>query len=802
MNGRIAALREEITGKAPWICPERARYFTRSWKETEGQPIQLRRALAFREVLENQTVFITPGELIVGNQASGVLATPIFPEYGGQWLDREMAGLSTRRLDRYSIRPEVQAELKEIAAWWQGRTHFDRVKAESYLAIPDAWHSAWDPDHGDFAGVVSNSGRMATGNGHVIANFEKALRVGLRGVLEEAQAEYERWGRTLDGEESLKRRIFLKSVIISMEAGIRFAHRYAEQAAKLAAETADPAHRDELLQVAAHLRRVPEHPARTLWEALQSFWMIHLLLQIEANGHSMSLGRLDQYLDPYYQRDLALGITSRERALELVECFLIKCNEIKKIRQWSHTRKMHGYPLFQTLTIGGVTRDGVDAANDFSFIVLDATAEVKLQEPTTIARIHPKSSPEFLLACVKTVVKHGGGLPGFFNDEVAVQMLMNTGVTLEDARDWAVDGCCEPIVPGKHNTITSGTCHFNLLKMLELALDNGADARTGLTLCPGDGALEDFASYDDLVKAYRKQVDFYVSIAPVLDTVTSRAHRELTPCPFLSGLLDYRIEIGRDVEEGGGPNYNSTLMIGHAAVNVGNALYAMRKAVYEEKRVSPAELRRALASNFEGEEGARVRKVLLDCPKYGNDIDEVDFAVRDSLNWFLKSFARFTPVRGGYFCPSPQTLSANAYTGESIGATPDGRLAGRPTADNTSPAAGDDLHGATATLRSVAKLDHAFATHGTILNMKFHPTAVSGEPRLAKFAALIRAFFDLQGFQVQFNIVSADTLRAAQKHPEKYSNLVVKVAGYSAMFTSLDEHLQNQIIARTEHLQG
>jgi pyruvate formate-lyase/glycerol dehydratase family glycyl radical enzyme len=800
MTDRVEALRTHLAGRSPWICPERARLFTRSWKETEGQPMLIRRALAFKEVLENQTVFITPGELIVGNQASGVLATPIFPEYGGQWLEKEMDGLATRRLDRYGITPEARAELKEISAWWRGRTHFDRVKAESYLAIPDAWHSAWDPDNGSFAGVVSNSGRMATGNGHVIADFDRMLRIGLRGVLEEAQAEYERWGASYTEEEALKRRIFLKSVIISMEAGIRFARRYSEEAARLAAETEDPAQHEELLQVAAILRRVPEHPARTLWEALQSFWLVHLMLQIEANGHSMSLGRFDQYLQPYYQRDLALGITTRERALELVECFLIKCNEIRKIRQWSHTRKMHGYPLFQTLTIGGVTRDGADAANDFSFIVLDATAAVKMQEPTTIARIHPKSSQEFLLACVKTVVSHGGGLPGFFNDEVAVQMLMNTGVSLEDARDWAVDGCCEPIVPGKHNTITSGTCHFNLLKVLDLALNNGTDARTGLTLCPGNGALEQLGGYEQLVQAYRKQLDFYVTLAPVLDTVTSRAHRELTPCPFLSGLLDYRIQIGRDVEEGGGPNYNSTLMIGHASVNVGNALYAMKKAVYEEKRVSPAELRRALAANFQGEENARVRRILLDCPKYGNDIDEVDFTVRDSLNWFLKSFSRFTPVRGGYFCPSPQTISSNAYTGESIGASPDGRLAGQPTADNSSPAAGDDLHGATATLRSVAKLDHAYATHGTILNMRFHPTAVSGEARLGKFAALIRTFFDLQGFQVQFNIVSAETLKAAQKQPDKYRSLVVKVAGYSALFTSLDEQLQNQIIARTEHV--
>ena len=286
----------------------------------------------------------------------------------------------------------------------------------------------------------------------------------------------------------------------------------------------------------------------------------------------------------------------------------------------------------------------------------------------------------------------------------------------------------------------------------------------------------------------------------MLDTVTSRAHMELTPCPYLSALLDYRIEIGKDVEEGGGPNYNATLMIGHCSVNVGNSLYAIKKNVFDEKKITLKELEEALAENFQSEKGRLIRKILLETPKYGNDIDEVDFMVKDSLNWYLKGFDKYVPIRGGHYCPSPQTLSANAYTGELLGATPDGRAAGEPTADNISPAAGDDIDGATAVLKSVAKLDHVLATHGTILNMKLHPSTVSGGERLKKFADMIRAFFNLQGFQVQFNIVSAETLREAQKHPEHYRNLIVKVAGYSARFTTLDEHLQNQIIARTEYV--
>lgn len=797
---RIERMRERIAGKIPWICSQRARFFTLSWQSTEGEPIAIRRAKALRHVLENQSVCINADELIVGSQGSGPLATPIFPEYGVQWLEKELECLPQRRLDKYHVEPEVAGELKGIFDYWKGKTHFDRVRAESYFAIPEQYHQVWDPDNGNFNGVVSNSGRMATGNGHVIVDYDRALHVGLRGILSEARGQMAMNNANLGDPDFTKKKIFLTSVIIAMEAAIQFAERHAELADRLAKEEPDSARRTELERIAANCRLVPAEPAQDLWQAIQSYWMLHVLLQIEANGHSMSFGRFDQYLYPYFKADLERGIMTRERALELVECFLVKCNEIKKIRQWSHTRKMHGYPLFQTLTIGGVNRQGANAVNEFSYVVLDATAEVKMQEPTTIARIHPKNPQEFVMACARTVVKHGGGLPGFFNDDIAIQMLMNVGVSLEDARDWAVDGCCEPVVPGKHNTITSGTCHVNLLKVLDLALRNGYNLENHTQVCPGTGKLEDFAGYDDLVKAYRRQLEFYVSITPVLDAVTSRAHMELTPCPYLSGLLDFRVQLGKDVEEGGGPNYNTTLMICHAAVNVGNALYAMKAMMYDEGKFTAEQLRRALDGDFEGTEGQAIRKILLNAPKYGNDIDEVDFTVRDSLNWYLKEYQKYRPLRGGFYCPSPQTLSANAYTGEAIGATPDGRLRGQPTADNISPAAGDDLAGATAVLKSAAKLDHAYATHGTILNMKLHPTAMSGEARLAKFAAMIRAFFDLQGFQVQFNIVSAETLRSAQAHPEKYRNLVVKVAGYSALFTSLDEHLQNQIIARTEHV--
>ncbi|RKL61606.1 glycyl radical protein [Thermoanaerobacteraceae bacterium SP2] len=800
MNERVEYLRNVIQESEPCVCLERAIYYTESWKETEGKPVAIRRALALKNILEKQTVHILKGELIVGNQTGKLNATPIFPEYGLEWLVKEVDNLNNRKLDRYHIENEDKELLKELNKYWKGKTQYDLAKEEILSALPEEYRKYYDPEECVFNAVLSNSGRMTTGDGHVIANFEKILNKGLRAIIEEAILEIKKCNNNLQNMDNIKKKIFLESVIISLEAAISFARRYSEEAEKMAKMEDDKNEKTILMQISENLRRVPEYPAETFWQALQAYWFMHMLLQIESNGHSMSFGRFDQYLYPFYKKDLDEGRINEDKALELIECFLIKCNQIKKIRQESHTRKMHGYPMFQTLTIGGQTRSGTDATNKISYLVLKAVADIKMQEPTVVVRIHSKTPNKFLLEACETVIKHGGGLPGFFNDEVAIPLLMNTGVSLEDARDWAIVGCCEPVVPGKHNTINGGCCHLNLLKIFEMAMNDGYCDITNSKLCKGIGTLDQFNSYEQVVEAYKKQLEFYISFIPIFDNITSEAHAKLTPCPLLSGVLDYRIQYGHDVEEGGGPNYNNTLSIAHGSVNVGNSLYAIKKAVFEDKLFSAKELKEALDNNFAGEKGQRIKKQLLHLSKYGNDNDEVDFIVRDSLNWYLKGIAKYTPVRGGHYCPSPQTLSANAYTGEIVGATPDGRSAGEPMADNVSPSAGSDINGVTATLSSVAKLDHAYATNGTILNVKLHPTAVSGDERKNKFAALIKGYFDLKGFQVQFNIVSTETLKDAQKNPQKYRNLIVKVAGYSALFTKLDTQLQNQIIARTEHV--
>jgi formate C-acetyltransferase len=461
---------------------------------------------------------------------------------------------------------------------------------------------------------------------------------------------------------------------------------------------------------------------------------------------------------------------------------------------------MSGCPLFQTLTLGGQTRDGAEAVNDLTYVCLEATGNMKLHQPTVIVRLYDGSPDALLQEASRAVLRHGGGMPGFFNDEVGIPMLLRLGVSLEDARDWAVMGCAEPQVGGRFNTGTGGTSHLNLLKLLELALHGGVNPSNGTRLCPTEGDLASFRSFDELMAAYQRQVQYYVAFMPLLDNVTSAAFAALTPTPLLSGLLEHRLAAGRDVSSGGDPGYNLMPAFGLGVTNVANAMAAVRELVFEEKRLSGAELLEALDADFTGSRGEQIRQMLLNwAPKYGNDDDSVDQIARQVLNEFVAEIERYTPARGGHYAPTTQSLTVNVPYGKNVGATPDGRHAGEPLADNSSPSAGTDTHGPTATVKSVAKLDHVVVSNGTILNLKFHPTALHGEGRLWKFGNLIRSFFDLKGFQVQFNVLSPEKLRDAQRHPERYRNLIVKVAGYSAYFTSLDKELQEQLIARTTY---
>lgn len=798
MSARTERLRDNLIETQPEICPERALMLTAAYRETEGQPLIIRRAMAYARVLEGMSIYISPGELIAGNQARKPRAAPLFPEYASTWLERELAELPKRPTDRFLVREEDEKPLREALQYWRGKTHLDLVKALTRQVLPDDARDAFNFDNSTLNQAVCNYGRVNNGDGHVILDYAWLLRTGLRNVIEKAKGLMTALDITRG--DDIERRLFYQAAIISLEAAIAFAERFAVLAMEQAAVEMDPTRKAELEAVAEICHRVPAYPARNFWEAVQFCWFLHLLTQIESNGHSMSLGRFDQYLFPYYQADLDAGHITKERVLELVECFWIKCSEINKVREWAHTHYLGGCPLFQTLTIGGVTRDGEDATNQLSYQCLDATANMKLPQPTVIVRSHNKSPEEFLLEAGRCVVLHGGGIPGFFNDEVVIPSLLRVGVTLEDARDWGVMGCAEPQVGGRFNTGGGGATQVNLLKLLEMALNRGVNPNNGVCLCPVDGDLSTFRSIEDVEAAFRKQIEYFVRFIPLMDNVTSLAYAQLTPTPFLSGLLEHRLAAGKDVSMGGEPGYHLVPSFGLGVTNVANSLAAINRLLFDEKRLSGAELSDALRENFAGPRGEEIRQMLLNrAPKYGNDDDYVDLLAKRTLNEFVHEVDRYRPMRGGHFAPTTQSLTVNVPLGQNVGATPDGRCAGEPLADNSSPSPGTDVKGPTAAVKSVAKLDHVVMSNGTIFNLKFHPSALDGESRLRKFVSLIRTFFDLKGFQVQFNVLSAEMLRDAQLHPERYRNLVVKVAGYSAFFASLDRELQDQLIARTTH---
>ena len=798
MNKRTELLRENLLASEPALCPERAALLTAAWRETEGQPILTRRATGFAAVLRGMSIYISPGELLVGNQASSPRAAPFFPEFAVAWLEREVHELPTRRIDPFRVSLDTKAALLPVIEYWEGKTHNDLVRALNAELLPAEVLASFDPASSCVNQVMTNFGRTASGDGHVVAAYPRLIRTGLAGVIEEARSLL----ATLDlrRPENLEKRLFHRSVILCLEAAIAFAGRYAALAERMAAEEADPTRRAELRRIAAVCRRVPAHPARTLHEALQAYWFLHLLIQVESDGHSISPGRFDQTVYPYFAADLEAGRLARAEALELVECFWLKCCEVNKVREWAAAQFLSGYPMFQAITLGGQTPAGRDATNELSYLCLEATANLQLPQPTVVVRVHDGTPDEFLLAASRCVLDHGGGMPGFFSDEVIIPSLLNAGLPLEEARDWCVMGCSEFQVAGRFNTGNGGLCHVNLLKILELALNGGTNPSSGRCLCPGEGTLATFRSFDEVWEAFRGQLRYYLGLVPILDGITSRAYEELTPTPFLSALLDHRLEIGQDVSKGGGPNHRNLQSLVQGIPNAADSLAAIRKLLFEEQRLSGAELLEALRTDFQGPRGEEIRQLLMNrAPKYGNDDDSVDLIAAALFREYALEITRYTPPRGGHYGPSIQSLSGNVPQGRRVGATPDGRRAGAPLADNASPSPGADRRGPTAVMHSAAKLDAVLASNGMILNLKFHPSALKGEGQLRKFAALIRSFVDLKGMQVQFNILSADLLREAQQHPEQYQNLVVKVAGYSALFSMLDKELQDQIIARTTH---
>ena len=588
-----------------------------------------------------------------------------------------------------------------------------------------------------------------------------------------------------------------------MKGAIRFAARYADLAEKLAATETNPIRQTELLTIAETCRQVPARPARSFQEALQSAWFIHLLTQIESNGHSFSLGRLDQYAFPYYQADLAADRMNKTQALELLQSLWLKLFSINKIRPWSHTRFGIGYATYQNVTIGGQTQHGRDATNELSFMVLQTIRETRLTQPNVSARYHVGTSDRFLAECARTI-KLGFGMPAMKNDEIIIPALIEKGVTPEDANNYAIVGCVEAAVPGKWGYRNTGMSFLNLVKVFELAYNNGKDPITQIQLHPGQGNLIDFTSYEQLYEAFHDQLHYYTWASVMFDTVADLALEEMVPDAFCSALVDDCLGRGRTIKEGGSV-YDVISGLQSGVANVANGLMALKKLIFEGGMLTAKQVADSLMSNFTGKEGEILRQRLLLAPKYGNDVDEVDHIAWQIMDDYLQMVAPYCTTRFGRgpigcrYAGSTSNISSNVPLGQPVCATPDGRRSGEPIAEGVSPVHGTDTRGPTAVMRSVAKLqtDKMLAQ---LLNLRLSPLVLATEAGEKQFIQLLRGFQALKGWHVQFNMISTETLFDAQEHPENYRDLIVRVAGYSALFVTLDKATQDDIISRTVHV--
>ncbi len=791
---RIAKLKENILAAVPTVCTERAKIYTRVYHENESLPVIIRRAKALDKTLQEMTIFINDGELIVGNQSSKLRAAPIFPEYVVRWILDELDEFDKRPGDAFFINEQQKQELREICKWWQGKTVIER----GYSLMSDLNREIHE------SGIIRAEGNLTSGDAHIAVNLERILQIGLRGYLEQVVIIMQTLKET-DPEYSRKQDFYK-----ALETGIRsfqmFIKRYEKLAYELFQSETDPERKSELLKISENCGHLTDNPPEDFYQAIQLTLFVQLVLQIESNGHSVSLGRMDQYLYNFYKNDIIEGKITDDFVMELLENTWLKLLSVNKIRPWSHTRYSAGGPLYQNVTIGGQTVDGKDAVNELSFLILRSVGMMKLTQPNLSVRFHKNISDEFMMECVK-VIEKGFGMPAFNNDEIVIPSLIELGVSKEDAYNYSAIGCIEIAVPGKWGYRCTGMSFLNFMRVFLAAMNNGLDTMSGKTFHSGTGNFEDFVDYNDLMNAWKHQVEFYTRASVEIDTAADIALEELVPDILCSAFVDDCIGRGRTIKEGGSVyDFISGLQVGIA--NLGNSLAAVKKLVFEEEKISRKDLMKYLKNNFEGQDGERIRQLLLNyAPKYGNDEDYVDLLLREAYMVYINELPKYHTTRMGRgpagcrYYAGTSSISANVPSGSVVPATPDGRKAFTPLAEGSSPSSGTDVLGPTAVFKSVSKLPTEKILGGVLLNQKLSPSVISEDTDKMKLISIIRTFFSaLKGWHVQYNIVSRQTLLAAKKHPEKYRDMVVRVAGYSAFFTTLSPDTQDDIIARTEQI--
>ena len=792
LTERMKEFREEVLDEKPYIDAQRAILATLAYKENLNQPRVMVRAKMLEKVLDHMSIYIEDKSLLAGNQATKNRNAPIFPEYTMEFVMNELNQFEKRDGDVFYITEKTKEQLREIAPFWQN----NNLRARGEALLPEEVRVFME------TGVFGMEGKLNAGDAHLAVNYERILKDGLRGY-EKRVKEYK---ATLDltNPDNVDKYCFYNAVLIVLKAVRNFANRYSVLAKDLAEKELNQERKIELLEISRICSKVPYEPAETFKEAVQSVWFIQLILQIESNGHSLSYGRFDQYMYPYYDRDIKNGTIKESEALELLTCLWIKTLTINKVRSQAHTLSSAGSPMYQNVTIAGQTTDKKDAVNDLSFLVLKSVAQTRLTQPNLTVRYHKNINKHFLDECVE-VMRLGFGMPALNNDEIIIPSFMDWQVKEEDAYNYSAIGCVETAVPGKWGYRCTGMSYINFPRMLLCTMNNGVDLTSNKRFTKGYGYFTEMESYEELLKAWDKTIREITRYSVIVENVIDKASERDVPDILCSALTDDCIARGKTIKEGGAVyDFISGLQVGIA--NMADCLAAIKKLVYEEKKITRQELWNAILDDFSSPENKKIQEMLIrEAPKYGNDDDYVDQLIVEAYDSYIEEIEKYPNTRynrgpiGGIRYAGTSSISANVGQGMSTMATPDGRNAFEPLAEGCSPAHNSDKNGPTAVFKSVSKLRTNKITGGVLLNQKMTPQMLSTEENRKKLELLIKTFFNrLHGYHVQYNIVSKETLIDAQKHPEKHKDLIVRVAGYSAFFNVLSKKTQDDIIGRTE----
>ena len=792
LTERMKEFREEVLDEKPYIDAQRAILATLAYKENLNQPRVMVRAKMLEKVLDNMSIYIEDKSLLAGNQATKNRNAPIFPEYTMEFVMNELDQFEKRDGDIFYITEKTKEQLREIAPFWQN----NNLRARGEALLPEEVRVFME------TGVFGMEGKLNAGDAHLAVNYERILKDGLRGY-EKRVKEYKA-ALDLTNPDNIDKYCFYNAVLIVLKAVRNFANRYSVLAKDLAEKELNQKRKIELLEISRICSKVPYEPAETFKEAVQSVWFIQLILQIESNGHSLSYGRFDQYMYPYYDRDIKNGTIKESEALELLTCLWIKTLTINKVRSQAHTLSSAGSPMYQNVTIAGQTTDKKDAVNDLSFLVLKSVAQTRLTQPNLTVRYHKNINKRFLDECVE-VMRLGFGMPALNNDEIIIPSFMDWQVKEEDAYNYSAIGCVETAVPGKWGYRCTGMSYINFPRMLLCTMNNGVDLTSNKRFTKGYGYFTEMESYEELLKAWDKTIREITRYSVIVENVIDKASERDVPDILCSALTDDCIARGKTIKEGGAVyDFISGLQVGIA--NMADCLAAIKKLVYEEKKITRQELWNAILDDFSSPKNKKIQEMLIrEAPKYGNDDDYVDQLIVEAYDSYIEEIEKYPNTRynrgpiGGIRYAGTSSISANVGQGMSTMATPDGRNAFEPLAEGCSPAHNSDKNGPTAVFKSVSKLRTNKITGGVLLNQKMTPQMLSTEENRQKLELLIKTFFNrLHGYHVQYNIVSKETLIDAQKHPEKHKDLIVRVAGYSAFFNVLSKKTQDDIIGRTE----